>query len=83
MNETVLVIPRGKMRGTWQLDWRKSRPNSATVICPECGWLAGLDDHTIRADGSVRPSVVCPNPACTWHVFIQLEGWEQKEKTNG
>ena len=47
---------------------------SAWVACPN-GHLADLD-HTIAADGTVSPSVVCPEGGCGWHEHVQLEGWQ-------
>lgn len=31
--------------------------------------------HEVAADGTVRPSLVCPREGCDWHVFGRLEGW--------
>lgn len=32
--------------------------------------------HTIAADGTVSPSVVCPIEGCDFHEFVRLIGWE-------
>jgi ribosomal protein S27AE len=67
--------------GTWRR-WLfgPTRIKGAAVVCPQCG--AGMSIgggtrfgscHTIAADGTVRPSVVCPR--CPWHTFIRLLDW--------
>ncbi|KKM62202.1 hypothetical protein LCGC14_1523990 [marine sediment metagenome] len=28
------------------------------------------------ADGTVTPSLGCPNPACSFHEFVKLDGWK-------
>jgi hypothetical protein len=48
---------------------------SASIACPQCGVLATLTDHSIAADGTVSPSVVCPTSGCSWHVQARLLGW--------
>lgn len=55
----------------------------AFTCCPRCGLVATLAKrrpehgrgHDVAADGAVSPSLVCPFPPCTWHVFVQLEDW--------
>lgn len=51
-------------------------PKGETVIfkCPN-GHIGMLDDHTIKDDGEVNPSVVCPKDGCDFHEWITLEGW--------
>lgn len=50
---------------------------SAAFDCPKCGVHGDLSDHTIRTDGSVEPSIVCPNDTkgCDFHDHIRLLGW--------
>jgi len=51
--------------------------------CAECGQCSvlskspafGNPGHEIRADGAVRPSIVCPVKGCTWHIWGRLEDW--------
>lgn len=62
--------------GTWKGLKLAEGGRSASFTCPECHQLASLTDHTIEADGRVTPSVVCPTDGCTFHQFIQLEGWQ-------
>lgn len=61
--------------GTWGL-WEWSADKTfVSFTCPLCAKLGILDDHTIDDDGSVYPSVECPTEGCSFHEFIQLEGW--------
>ena len=63
--------------------WWRVGPIHVLLRCPH-GHVATLrtehDGHTIHADGSVHPSVVCPgNKAigepCTFHETIVLADW--------
>ena len=48
----------------------------AVVRCPTCGKLSTVGiNHTVNADGRVRPSYVCPFPPCSFHVMARLVGW--------
>lgn len=54
----------------------------SVVVCPQChgamsvgGGVPFGSGHTIDEVGTVSPSVVCPYPPCTWHVFIRLTNW--------
>lgn len=47
---------------------------TAWFRCPN-GRLGGLSAHTIAADGTVSPSVVCPQDGCGFHDHIKLLGW--------
>lgn len=58
--------------GTWQLVKTKNEP-SASFVCPDCGFFGSLLDHQIAEDGTVSPSVDCPD--CSFHEHIRLEGW--------
>jgi len=31
--------------------------------------------HRVAKDGTVHPSYVCPVPKCSFHDYVQLEGW--------
>lgn len=35
-----------------------------------------LKGHSIDADDTVHPIVVCPAPACDFHDFIRLSRWD-------
>jgi hypothetical protein len=60
--------------GTWELSARSGAP-TALVCCPWCRQWASLSSHTISADGTVSPSLVCPAPACGFHDHVRLAGW--------
>lgn len=70
----MTIIPKGK--------WKKAAipkfPLWASLVCPGCGLDVGVgkNTHTIGADGTINPSMVCPHAPCTFHQYIRLEGWE-------
>ena len=45
-----------------------------SFTCPYCKSLAVLD-HKVGMDGTVSPSVVCPNDRCDFHQNIFLADW--------
>lgn len=48
----------------------------AQILCPFGHNITLLaDNHVIRDNGEVTPSVVCKVNGCTFHDFIQLDGW--------
>ncbi len=47
---------------------------TAMMACSN-GHVASLSDHEIAADGSVTPSVVCPETGCDFHEYVKLNGW--------
>jgi hypothetical protein len=63
-----------RRRGTW-FPLIADDQKTATVTCPDCGLQGTLESHKIHEDGRVSPSVNCPDPECSWHVWIRLEGW--------
>jgi len=44
-------------------------------FCPKCKEPSLLSVHTIRADGVVTPSYVCPDKKCGYHEFVNFAGW--------
>ncbi len=77
----VIEIPQSQTADFWLNEpgpvWRKSTRDgtpSANVKCGN-GHIAGLEDHTIAADGTVSPSLDCPEKGCDWHVMARLCGW--------
>ncbi len=60
--------------GTWQ-DAQSSTKRTALFKCPN-GHIGSLSGHDIAQDGTVSPSVVCPEDGCDFHEFIKLKGWE-------
>lgn len=79
----MIDLPRGDsswQRGTWRpwRDWDftlQQQIKTAAVACGGCGRAMSVRKHTISADGSLSPSLVCPH-GCGWHVFVRLVGWQ-------
>ena len=46
----------------------------AEMTCPQGHGLT-LRSHRVNRSGAVWPSVICPMPGCTFHEFVQLDGW--------
>lgn len=66
--------PWHKILLTWRgLSYRDGR-QGATVSCNK-GHSAALTDHIVAADGTVTPSLVCPEEGCDWHEMITLVDW--------
>ena len=59
---------------TWWI-WLDTKELVPVMRCTGGHMFLIRDNHTIAADGSVSPSMVCPNPPCPYHEFIQLDGW--------
>ena len=65
-------------KGTWTIFAGKY----VKVSCPECGAFGSLD-HTVADDGTLSPSLVCPDE-CGFHVFARLVDYQQHaSKTEG
>jgi hypothetical protein len=45
------------------------------MVCCGNGHIASLADHAIGFGGYVTPSLVCPEPGCSWHEWVHLDGW--------
>lgn len=81
----MIILPRvarfGPAWWPWVHSLRGEPPrvvphfDGANITCGGCGRGIALCNHTIAADGTVSPSVVCPHPGCGWHVFLRLDGW--------
>jgi hypothetical protein len=54
-----------------------------TLICGGCGYISTMSNHTIAADGTVKPSLLCPNDECSFHVWGKLLAWEEKLQKQG
>ncbi|MFT6669083.1 MAG: hypothetical protein ACJAVZ_000531 [Afipia broomeae] len=62
------------------MHWKPCHPATvrrfkAQFACPN-GHGIILKGHSIDADGTVHPSVVCPVPACDFHDFVRLSRWD-------
>jgi hypothetical protein len=57
--------------------WFYARSDGQKIVVTRCpnGHIGSLDDHTIAADGTVAPSVVCQVDGCDFHEFIHLENY--------
>jgi hypothetical protein len=80
----VIALPAadGFAPGTWRF-WvfGPARILGAAVTCPQCRRAFSIGGgqvfgscHTVAADGTISPSVVCPG--CGWHVMAKLDGWQ-------
>lgn len=71
-----LEIDRDDSRRTKPCWYVWSDHHIAMFRCPKghCGRF----DHAIAADGTVSPSVVCPEPGCGFHDHIRLKNWDPK-----
>lgn len=72
----MIVIKRQGGADRAPLTWnglKTPEGRSATLVCPN-GHYAALTDHRIGEDGTVSPSVICPQ--CGFHENVRLEGWE-------
>jgi hypothetical protein len=77
----MMEIRKGRPDDVWNTDpltWRgvtmSDGKRSATVCCAN-GHSAHLADHSIAPDGTVLPSLFCPEEGCTWHQHVKLLGW--------
>lgn len=61
------------------MHWKPCHPRTARRFKAQMTCAMGhpivLRDHTIRADGTVHPSVVCNASGCQFHAFVVLTGW--------
>ena len=60
--------------GSWKRLALSAGGRSASFTCPN-GHHGSLIDHRITEDGTVDPSVVCPEGGCNFHEYIRLVGW--------
>lgn len=73
-----IVAPVGSLpRRPWW--WRTPVVGALTsrpvwMSCPR-GHVGRLDNHTVAGDGTVDPSVQCPEDGCDFHDHVRLEGW--------
>lgn len=63
------------LRGRWRAIRDDKRARTAAICCPTCGGVGALHRHTIAADGSVSPQVICSIDGCSFVRLIKLEGW--------
>lgn len=76
----MIEVPRAKTNNMdepgpcWQGGQRLGMPRTALMKCPQ-GHIASLSGHEIATDGTVTPSVVCPEPGCGFHDYVKLLIW--------
>lgn len=63
-------------QGEWRGGQKARSQRTALACCPGCGKLLSLGRHTIDADGTVTPSLVCPFRGCDFHEFVMLADWK-------
>lgn len=69
LNETVLPRGNSDQARTWGR--RVSNDREIVFVTDEYGHVIDLvGDYEIGKDGTVKPSVTCPN--CPWHEFVTL-----------
>lgn len=76
MSTTLIYEPTLSEPGCWKGGIRPEKKRTALVSCPKCGEIVSIGNHKIAADGTVKPSLVCPFNGCDFHDFIVLEGWK-------
>lgn len=79
-----LTHESGPIPGTWRAQLRNGI-KIARFTCPLCGFSAGLghgSNHDIDERGKVHPSVVCDGRDCSFHEWVQLDGWEDYIRTS-
>jgi len=49
--------------------------------CPKCGGRAGLDLHSVDANGDANASYLCARgEICNFHVYVRLLDWDLPPK---
>lgn len=69
--------PSTRKPGTWMRTSKfiQQEGIKAYLCCRKCGFVTSIRTHTIDADGTIKPSLVCPIDSCNEHVFGILENW--------
>ena len=73
--------------GRWYYSVNDKVEKIPTITCPRCGHHGCLGNHTIDADGTVNPSIVCPMASCgdgvarcDAHYYGRLDGYKENKK---
>ena len=71
----MIIVPHsnGHEPRTWK-GLQTENGRSASLTCPQ-GHVCSLSNHEILSDGSVHPSVICPEDGCGFHEFVKLKDW--------
>lgn len=59
--------------------WKAGSP--PIIRCPN-NHASVMLDHVIKDNGQVIGSVLCPEPGCGFHEFVQLENWHPPALSN-
>ena len=65
-----------KEKGVYRVGINYKNEKTASMSCPDCGFVKSLSGHAINIDGIVVPSVVCSKNDCKFNEFVELEGWK-------
>jgi hypothetical protein len=84
MRDTMMKIARDTTGVLPPLTWRSwdsskhisARQDKTADMSCDKGHSFTLMNHSISPEGSVSPSVVCPEISCRFHEYVILEGWE-------
>jgi len=73
--EDMIPLRRGPSFPPSRGEWFLAPDGNLMIVCMECGAPTGIlpSVHTVRDDGAMQPSYICPS--CGWHVFVRLVGW--------
>ena len=74
----IVCTPAARLAERVPFTWERvtlDGVRSAAAYCVN-GHFAVLSAHEIAPDGTVTPSVVCPEDECDWHEMVRLDGWE-------
>jgi hypothetical protein len=80
MIEVPKMVPRGQSSQPatvpcWESYYAAlSKPPKILVWCGR-GHISSIDNHTVSADGTVAPSLVCDRDGCAWHETVRLLNW--------
>lgn len=87
----MISVPKGELKDVlepggdlrWCPIWDRLEGRQHAILRCSRGHVAGLRSHSVAADGTVSPSVVCDGgtdaESCTFHEMVQLEGWDPEE----
>ncbi len=78
-----MKIPKGSdanevLAPAWLPSEHDGRPAKPVIRC-RCGELFSIGRHHVHADGRVTASFLHDDPACGFHEFVELEGYDGPE----
>lgn len=69
----VEIVPHVDSRAP--CGWWRTQDGEVMLACPKCGQAGSLADHQVAPDGSVSPSVECPQANC-FHGYVVLQEYQ-------